>query len=1388
MISVLYVDDEPALLDLTKMFLERMGNMSVDVADSARKALAMMEAKRYDVIVSDYQMPGMDGIALLREIRRKGNTIPFIIFTGKGREEVVIEAYESGADFYIQKGGEPRPQFAELERKISRAVELYKAGHERLETEERLRQIIQFLPDATFAIDTEGKVIAWNRAMERMTGVPAGDILGKGNFEYALPFYRERRPILIDLVLKNDPETEAKYPYIRRVGTKLYSEITIPHMNKGKGAALWFTASPLYDTQGRICGAIESIRDITDRKKAEVALAESEKRFRELAEMTPQVIFEMDREMTLTYANRKASELFGYTEEDFDRGLSALQMIAPEDRERAGEAIQRVFAGEAPRTLPPGEYTAIRKDGSTFPVTIYSAPIVSGAEVTGLRGIIADNTARKAFENAIRESERLYRTIFETTGTATVLIESDGTISLANSEFVRLSGLPREEIENRKTWMDFVVREDLERMVAQHHLRRSDPEKALKNYEFRFVTATGEIRHIYLSVNLIPGTRKSVASLLDITPRKKAEEALVEANKDYNALLDQIQDVYYRSDTEGRLVKASRSWAVLLGYDDVAECIGRPIAEDFYANPADREKLLEEIYRNGRVTNYEVTLRKKDGTPVVVSTNSYLVHGPDGTVLGVEGTFRDITGQIRARDELRRSEERFRLIFSTVPSAVVVYEAVDNGEDFIIRDFNPRAEEIERLARKDVVGRRVTEVFPGVREFGLLPVFRQVWKTGQAAYFPPALYRDHRDPGTWRENWVYKLTSGEIVAIYRDVTSWVRAQEDLRKSEERYHHIIESQTEFICRFLPDGTHVFVNRAYADYFGMTPEEMTGRVFRPAIHPDDRKRVREFFASLTPDHPAGTIEHRIIMPDGGVRWQQWSDRAIFGEDGRLVEYQSVGRDITEQKRAMEDLERYRQRLEAAMDLAHMAYWEFDIASGILTFNDRFYALYGTTAEREGGYQMPAEVYAREFVHPDDAHMVAEEVEKAQSANSSDFLSIRQHRIIRRDGQVRWIVVRIGLIRDGSGRPVKTHGVNQDITEMKRAEEALREREERFQRLAENAEDLVYRYELFPARGYTYVSPSATKITGYTPEEHYADPDLGFKIALEEDRPLLEALARGEDAAAIKRPLELRMRRKDGSVFWTELVNVPILDAQGRVVAVEGIARDITERKRIEDALRTANRKLNLLSSLTRHDIANQLTVIQGYATLLAEEQPGPGVLEKTGVIQGAAGRIAAMIRFTKDYENIGVELPVWHDVRSLVDSVVAEVDRGNVRLINDIPEKTEIFADLLIRRVWFNLVDNAVRHGEKVTAIRFFVEEKEDGLSIVCEDDGTGIPAGEKEKIFERGYGKNTGMGLFLSREILAITGITISENGEPGKGARFEIRVPPGKFRKASAGP
>ena len=152
---------------------------------------------------------------------------------------------------------------------------------------------------------------------------------------------------------------------------------------------------------------------------------------------------------------------------------------------------------------------------------------------------------------------------------------------------------------------------------------------------------------------------------------------------------------------------------------------------------------------------------------------------------------------------------------------------------------------------------------------------------------------------------------------------------------------------------------------------------------------------------------------------------------------------------------------------------------------------------------------------------------------------------------------------------------------------------------------------------------------------------------------------------------------------------------------------------------------------------------------------------------------------MIRFTREYEAIGAKAPVWQDCRTLADAAAKEVSPGKVVIKNNLPAGAEVFADSLIIKVFYNLTDNAVRYGEKITTIRFSAEEHNGEHILVCEDDGVGIPAEEKEKIFNRGFGKNTGMGLFLSREILSITGISITETGEPGMGARFEISVPGG---------
>ena len=358
-----------------------------------------------------------------------------------------------------------------------------------------------------------------------------------------------------------------------------------------------------------------------------------------------------------------------------------------------------------------------------------------------------------------------------------------------------------------------------------------------------------------------------------------------------------------------------------------------------------------------------------------------------------------------------------------------------------------------------------------------------------------------------------------------------------KHAEERYRNVVEDQTEFICRILPDGTHIFVNDAYCRYFDKKREDLIGHHFKPVIHPEDREMVALHFASLTPMHPVVNIDQRIFMPDDSIRWQQWSVRAIFDPNGRIIEYQSVGRDITEQKELEKEMEYHGQEL-----------------------------------------------------------------------------------------------------------------------------------------------------------------------------------------------------------------------------------------------------------RKFSTSLAAANKKLSLLSSITRHDINNQLTVILGYMNMLERKEHDPTLDAYFQTVSTAAQRISAMIQFTGEYEKIGVNAPIWQDCRTLVDNAAKQATLGKIVVKNDLPASTEIFADPLVVKVFYNLMDNAVRYGGKITTIRFSFKERDGDQILVCEDDGNGVVAEEKERIFERGFGKNTGMGLALSREILSITGINISENGEPGIGARFKMRVPKGAYRFSNVQP
>ncbi|MFA7199632.1 MAG: response regulator [Methanoculleus sp.] len=234
------------------------------------------------------------------------------------------------------------------------------------------------------------------------------------------------------------------------------------------------------------------------------------------------------------------------------------------------------------------------------------------------------------------------------------------------------------------------------------------------------------------------------------------------------------------------------------------------------------------------------------------------------------------------------------------------------------------------------------------------------------------------------------------------------------------------------------------------------------------------------------------------------------------------------------------------------------------------------------------------------------------------------------------------------------------------------------------------------------------------------------------------------------------------------------------------LQAIVRDVTGRKQTENALIAANHKMNLLASITRHDILNQLTVLQGYLEFARDRTIDPVLLGYLDRQQQALGFINRQIVFTQDYQDLGARAPEYQDLRECVTRAAEGLGFRGLTLVTE-AEGFEVYADPMLEKAFYNLFENAVRYAGPAPTVRVQCRRQGGGLAIVVEDDGPGILADKKERIFLRGFGKNTGLGLFLVREILAMTGIAIRETGEPGEGARFEIVVPEGGWRSRGVG-
>jgi len=386
--------------------------------------------------------------------------------------------------------------------------------------------------------------------------------------------------------------------------------------------------------------ALVFINDITSRKQLEDRLKKNEQRFRSLSEASLEAIVFIENGIIVD-ANEALNSLFGYEGEDL-RGRPATDFVVPEKRSFTNERISN-------QTADIYETLGFRKDGSTFPIEVN--PREFEHEGKKLRiSAVRDLTEWKKAEKALLESEQRYKAVFENTGAATVIIEADTIISLCNAEFERLSGYTRNEIEGKKGWTEFVVREDMERMVTQHRMRRENHDHALQGYEFRFVPRTGKIRSIYLVIDTIHGTEKSVASLIDITSRKHAEKALQESELKFRTLFEDSRDAIYITTTEGRFHNFNRAYLELFGYTK-EEMVALHV-KDTYMNAADREVFKKMMEKNGSVRDYETKLRKKDGHEMNCLITAAVRYADNGSILEYQGIIKDITEQKKMEEKL----------------------------------------------------------------------------------------------------------------------------------------------------------------------------------------------------------------------------------------------------------------------------------------------------------------------------------------------------------------------------------------------------------------------------------------------------------------------------------------------------------------------------------------------------------------------------------------------------------------------------------------------------------------------------------------------------------------------------------------------------------------
>ena len=756
--------------------------------------------------------------------------------------------------------------------------------------------------------------------------------------------------------------------------------------------------------------------------------------------------------------------------------------------------------------------------------------------------------------------------------------------------------------------------------------------------------------------------------------------------------------------------------------------------------------------------------------------------------------FQDITEQKYAHELLQESERKYRTLFESTLSPVLIVDADGNYKDannaalkFLETDLNSLRQ--KKVGDYDPARLHVKQVEEHSPFLGPKTIETYYEINGKEKVLLLNILPVNTKEGI------------RLFGIGLDITERKHAEEALCKSEKQFRLLAENAQDLIYRyeFMPYRGFTYVSPAALAITGYTPEEHYADpdLGFKLVHPDDRHLLSAVPNSLVnQDKP---LVLRWVKKDGNVLWTEQRNLFIYDNEGDLIAIEGIARDITERKLYEEESLKRERQLSNAMNIAKLGHWELDVPNGIFTFSDSFYAIFRTTVKEMGGYEMTIDDYTRRFVHPEDCHVVSEETRKAIESDDPNFSRYMEHRMLYADGGVGHMAVRFFIVKDYDGKTIKTYGVNQDITERKQAADALKESEARLKAALKNSPVILFNQDL--RLRYTWIhNPNPlfdpNSVIGKTDNE----------LLPSDDAARLTNIKRYVIETGVMRREEVRTTIHGQPSFY-DLTVEPLFDSAGTIVGVSCASIDITDRKRSEEELieskkaaEAANVAKSEFLSIMSHELRTPMNAVIGFTDILSQTKLTDKQQHYVEIVKKSGDRLLHLIEDILDFSKIEdgkfeleiLDFDLSEIMRSFTDTMGPHANEKSLKLLYNIEDNVPLLLlgdEYRLIQILTNLVGNSVKFTSKgEVEIKISVESQEDDAVMlrfmVC-DTGIGIPKEKISQIFERFYqidSSNTrrfggvGLGLPISKKLAEMMGGDMGVNSEVGKGSEFWFTV------------